>query len=112
MSPVAAISPSPASEDKKTVKNEMNKALEPKPEAARGTVSIQAIPWGYVRVDGSPQKWETPVRKLPLKVGVHTVEVSYESENLVLSSKVMVEKDRDIVCVANFHEDKVIRCGE
>ena len=55
---------------------------------------------------------ETPVRKLSLKAGVHTVEVSYEPEGLVLSSKVTIEKDREVVCVANFQEGRVIRCGE
>ncbi len=80
-------------------------------ELGQGFLSVQAIPWGYVTVDGGGKRWETPVRRLPLSAGQHSVKVLYAPEGTVVTSNVRLENDRELVCVANFRGGKEIRCG-
>lgn len=79
-----------------------------------GFVSVQAIPWGYVTIDGGGRRWETPARKLSLKPGKHRVEVFYEPEGVRVSENIEVVSSEEVVCVASFKggkEGKQIQCG-
>jgi len=93
--PVTAVTPPP----------EPSKPVPPKTvlgkEGERGFLSVQAIPWGYVTIDGG-RRMETPVRKLPLKTGRHRVSVFYEPEGATLSSGFNLAAGGQVVCVANF----------
>ena len=88
-------------------------ALEQKKEkpVKNGYLSVQAIPWGYVTVDGGSRRWETPLRRLALKSGPHTIKVLYEPDGSFVSSDLKIVAADEIVCVANFREGKKIRCG-
>ncbi len=77
-----------------------------------GYLSVQAVPWGTVSVDGTGRGRETPVRRIPLKSGLHTVRVSYAPTNAVVSAKVRIDPQREIVCIADFNRGKTLKCGK
>ena len=77
-----------------------------------GSVSIQAIPWGYVFIDGQGRS-ETPVQKKSLTAGTHRIEITYEPENLKVSRTIHVKPEQHLFCLANFrNHEKTLTCGE
>lgn len=77
-----------------------------------GSVSIQAIPWGYVLIDGQGRS-ETPVQKKSLAAGTHRLEISYEPENLKVSRTISLKPNQHLFCLANFrNHEKTLTCGE
>jgi serine/threonine protein kinase len=89
-------------------------SLEPKKKietatGENGFVSVQAVPWGYVSVDGAGRR-ETPVRRLPLKPGRHSIRVVYEPDGASVSTAVNLQSAQEIVCVANFRGTRGISC--
>lgn len=81
------------------------------PEVETGFLNVQAVPWGYVTIDGG-KRLETPVRRLPLKAGRHTVKV-FQGPNLAAASHITVVGGEEVVCVASFRDGgKEIRCGK
>jgi len=82
-----------------------------KPVLEKGYISVQAIPWGTVTVDGGRGR-ETPVKRLSLSPGRHNVRVSYAPEGTAVSTSVRVEPGREIVCFAKLREGKKITCSK
>lgn len=80
-------------------------------ENEQGFLSVQAIPWGTVVVDGRGRRMETPLKLLPLPLGRHAIRVFYEPDGSVLSSTIHLEAGRQILCVADFRGGRKIRCG-
>jgi len=76
----------------------------------KGYVSVQAVPWGTIHIDGGKRRWETPIRRIPLSPGRHTVRVTYDPDGSVLSSSITVLSGKEIVCVAKFRGGKELRC--
>ena len=74
-----------------------------------GYLSVQATPWGTVMVDGR-SRGETPVRKIPLKPGPHTVSVTHPPTAATATTKLQIAGGREIVCMASFSGGKKIRC--
>jgi serine/threonine protein kinase len=87
------------------------KKQEPVVKEGVGYLSVQAVPWGKVSVDGSGAR-ETPVRRLSLKSGGHTVRVFYAPTNASVSAKIQIEPKREIVCIADFNRGKNLKCGK
>jgi serine/threonine-protein kinase len=85
-------------------------ALPKKEEPAKGYLSVRAIPWGTVTVDGGRGR-EAPVRRLALKPGRHTVRVAYEPDGSSVAASVQVLSGKEIVCVAKFRGGKELKCG-
>ncbi len=81
------------------------------PVPAKGYLSVQAVPWGTVTVDGGRGR-ETPVRRLPLAPGRHAVRVAYEPDGSSVAASVTVVSGKEIVCVAKFRGGKELRCGK
>ncbi|MBI3541471.1 MAG: serine/threonine protein kinase [Deltaproteobacteria bacterium] len=104
---VSANAPLPEAPTLKGSDQETKKGLT----EANGFLSVQAIPWGYVTIDGGAQRRETPLRRLALKSGSHKVEIRYEPEGIVVSSNIELANGQEIVCLANFKGNKEIRCG-
>jgi hypothetical protein len=88
---------------------EATKKADPE-ESGTGYLSVQAIPWGYASIDGSGKR-ETPVRKISIKAGRHNVRVISGSDGASISSTIRLKADQSVVCVADFREEKTIRCG-
>jgi serine/threonine protein kinase len=80
-------------------------------EAAKGYLSVRVIPWGTVTVDGAGDR-ESPVKRLVLAPGKHTVRVRYQPDAAVVSASVTVVSGKEIVCVANFRSGKELKCGK
>ncbi|QQR80313.1 MAG: hypothetical protein IPJ69_13545 [Deltaproteobacteria bacterium] len=79
-----------------------------------GFVSVQALPWGFVKIDGQAIQ-ETPVIKKSLTVGVHTLEVVYEPDDSHLKTSIDVKENEEMMCVATFKSstnagERKIRC--
>ncbi|HSA60583.1 MAG TPA: serine/threonine-protein kinase [bacterium] len=81
------------------------------PVQAKGYLSVQAVPWGTVRVDGGRGR-ETPVRRLPLSPGRHSVRVAYEPDGSSVAASITVVSGKEIVCIAKFRGGKELRCGK
>jgi hypothetical protein len=81
------------------------------PVPAKGYLTVNAVPWGTVTVDGAGKR-ETPVRRLPLAAGKHSVRVRYEPDGSSVSATVTVAAGKEIVCVANFRSGKELTCGK
>ncbi|HEX5036843.1 MAG TPA: serine/threonine-protein kinase [bacterium] len=81
------------------------------PVPAKGYLTVHAVPWGTVTVDGAGKR-ETPVRRLPLAAGRHSVRVRYEPDGSAVSATVTVTAGKEIVCVANFRSGKELTCGK
>lgn len=96
---------SPAAE---TAPAEMAPVVKTTP--VNGYLSVQAIPWGTVTVDGGRGR-ETPVRRFPLAPGRHVVRVTYAPDGTSISSSVSVKSGREIVCIAKLRGGKTITCG-
>jgi serine/threonine protein kinase len=79
-------------------------------KVAKGFLSVQAVPWGTVSIDGGKRRWETPIRRLPLAAGRHTVRVAYEPDGSSLATSVTIVSGKEIVCVAKFRGGKELRC--
>lgn len=77
----------------------------------QGYVSVQAIPWGDVFVDGSNKSLETPVQRLVLRSGRHVIKVVYEPDGSSLSSTIQIRSGAQILCVADFRGERRMRCG-
>jgi len=80
-----------------------------KSAAGVGELSVLAVPWAYVRVDGS-RRMETPVKDLALEEGSHQVWLFYEPENRVVTSQVTVKAGQKIRCLADFEKGEGMRC--
>lgn len=76
-----------------------------------GYLSVQAIPWGIVFVDGG-RRGETPLRRLSLKAGDHTLRVVHEPSGAAASTKFLLAAGGDLVCLAHLQRTQEIRCGE
>lgn len=81
------------------------------PAQEKGYLSVRAIPWGAVTIDGGKRRWETPVKRLPLPTGRHVVRIAYEPDGDSLSSAVTIMPGKEMICVANFRSGKELRCG-
>lgn len=81
------------------------------PVPAKGYLTVNAVPWGTVTVDGAGKR-ETPVRRLPLAAGKHSVRVRYEPDGSAVSATVTISAGKEIVCVANFRSGKELTCGK
>jgi serine/threonine protein kinase len=79
---------------------------------ALGFLSVRAIPWGSVSVDGGKARWETPVRRVPLAAGSHTVLVTYAPDGATASARISVAEGKEIVCIAKFRGGKSLQCGK
>jgi hypothetical protein len=88
----------------------LTKKETPPKTAGKGYLSVQAVPWGTVSVDGGKRRWETPVRRLPLAAGRHRVRVTYEPDGTEVASSINVVSGKEIVCVAKFRSGKELRC--
>lgn len=73
-------------------------------------LSVQAIPWGYVSIDGGGRR-ETPLRKTSLKTGKHSLRVLYEPDGRTVATSIRLKAGENMVCVADFRGEKTIRCG-
>ena len=67
-------------------------------------LSVNAIPWGYVSIDGNG-RMETPVQKKLLKPGPHTIKVFYEPEHLIFTASVDIKPRNHTRCIANFEKE-------
>ncbi len=94
----------------KDTKKDVAKANPKKEILKSGFLSIQALPWGLVKIDGVILH-ETPVIKKALSAGVHRVEVSYEPEGSRVASAVLVRENEEKKCVADFkRKERKLRC--
>lgn len=78
-------------------------------ELKKGYLSLQAIPWGSFSIDAGSIR-ETPVRRIPLKPGRHTLRVNHPPTGATVSKELEIRAGREIVCIASFHGGKEIRC--
>ncbi len=74
-----------------------------------GYLSVQAIPWAYVMIDGKGPR-ETPLQELELSVGKHSIEVIYEPEEKKVSLSFELKENDKKLCLVNFKEDAQLRC--
>ncbi|MBI1908583.1 MAG: serine/threonine protein kinase [Deltaproteobacteria bacterium] len=77
----------------------MAPAITP-PLKMEGWLSIQAVPWASVSIDGQPQI-ETPLRKRSLSLGKHLVK-AYYSDDKFLTKEIAIAEGNHIRCVVNF----------
>ncbi len=85
----------------------LKKAIPP----PNGYLSVQAIPWGTVTVDGGRGR-ETPVRRLALAPGRHVVRVTYAPDGTAVATSVLIKSRGEIVCIAKLRGGKTITCGD
>ena len=85
-------------------------APKPKPAAAKpkaggsGTISIKAVPWATVSINGS-RVGNTPVNK-KLKAGTHSIQLKLPNKNKTVNKKVTVKADTTTSVGYNFNTDK------
>ena len=86
------------------------KIEERKPIAKTGTLSVQARPWGQVYISGYLRGTETPVDKIKIKSGLHTLKVHYEPENKWVEKEIDIAANSATACIATFDENPAINC--
>ncbi len=76
-------------------------------------MSIQAIPWGFVSIDGHGRT-ETPVQKVSVLEGTHHIEVFYEPENKRLTKVISLKPNQHLLCIANFQkkDENSLSCSD
>lgn len=111
--PLLPASPVDSPQEKGQKEVSVNNSMNPQenPEDEKGFLSVQAIPWGAVVVDGRGQRMETPLKSLPLPLGRHAIRVFYEPDGSTLSSTIHLTAGKEILCVADFRGGRKIRCG-
>ncbi len=88
------------------------KLEQSKSEHVRGLLSVQAIPWGFVSIDGQGSS-ETPLQKRAMEAGNHRVEVVYEPDHAHVSQTVRIKSNEHLFCIANFKKDeKTFSCHD
>lgn len=80
------------------------------PFPPRGRLSVQAIPWGYVYLDGSSKRLETPLRLLSLRAGRHTLKVMHQASGESVQRTIDISGGKSVTCIARFGEKKRIEC--
>lgn len=77
----------------------------------RGSININARPWGIVTIDGSKDKVETPVTGLDLSEGSHKIEVSYPPLNIREVKTVNVGTGSSVDCNIDFERKSALACS-
>lgn len=85
---------------KKGKHTKVTKDLTAKPKGAKGTLSVTTTPWTTVYVDGK-KVGNTPLVKLGLSPGKHTVKLVNENHGIEETLKVKILKGEDTKIVRN-----------
>jgi len=99
-----AVELSKTSETVEAIRNEAPKT------GRNGRLSVQAVPWGYVYLDGQKKRRETPLRGLKLAAGTHQVKVVYQATGEVVERTVDIKGGKGVTCIARFGKNKGISC--
>lgn len=76
----------------------------PAPPPARSVITVNAVPWGEVRVDGR-LVGTTPQRRISLSAGTHAVEVRCPPLGRVARTDVEVAAGRSLTLIADLSQD-------
>ena len=76
----------------------------------QGRLSVQAVPWGYVYLDGASKRRETPLRLLTLSAGRHILKVVQGASGESVQRKIDISGEKSVTCIAHFGEKKRIEC--
>ncbi|MFH1654015.1 MAG: serine/threonine-protein kinase [Pseudomonadota bacterium] len=77
---------------------------------AKGTISVNAQPWGYVSIEGVTSNSETPFGPVEVTSGEYVVQVSYPPLDKVLTHRAVVENGQKLRCMAKFTDVSTISC--
>jgi len=75
-----------------------------------GTLSVNALPWGYVTVPGYLSHRETPVRIAKIREGDYILRVEHPPTKSKVSRKIEISEGRSLRCLARFTPKKIISC--
>jgi len=81
-----------------------------KVEPQRGTLRVNAVPWGRVELPGAFKGGETPLVRKNLPVGKYRVRVSNPNVGQTLTATAVIRPGRTTRCQADFERKAQLRC--